>query len=69
LIGIGYLAVLPPFEGFDEFAYFSAIRETADTATFPIYGRSFIDRTVEEYEKRGPMRGRRENSRSIVPVR
>ena len=55
LIGIGYLAVLPPFEGFDEFAYFSAIRETAATAMFPIYGRSFIDRTVEEYERRGPM--------------
>jgi hypothetical protein len=55
LIGIGYLAVLPPFEGFDEFAYFSAIRETADTGMFPIYDRSFIDRTVEEYEKHGPM--------------
>lgn len=55
LIGVGYLAVLPPFEGFDEYAYYSAIRQVADTGILPIYGHSFIDQSALDYENYGPM--------------
>ena len=55
LLGIGYLAILPPFEGFDEYAHYSSIRQIADTGTLPIFGRSFIDRNVEDYETHAPM--------------
>ncbi len=51
--GLGYLAILPAFEGFDETAHYSSIRQIADTATIPIYGKSFIDREVADY--RGPL--------------
>jgi hypothetical protein len=55
LIGIGYLAILPPFEGFDEPAHYSSARQIAYTDTVPIRGHSFIDRFVQDYEKAGPM--------------
>lgn len=55
LIGIGYLAILPPFEGFDEPAHYSSARQIAYTGTVPIRGRSFIDRFVQDYEKAAPM--------------
>ena len=37
-MGLAYLAILPPFEGFDETAHYSSIRQIADTATIPLYG-------------------------------
>ena len=55
LLGVGYLAILPPFEGFDEYAHYSSIRQIADTGTLPIFGSSFIDRNVEDYETHAPM--------------
>lgn len=55
LVGIGYLAILPPFEGFDETAHYSSVRQIADTKTLPLFGRSFIDKSVRDYEKNGPM--------------
>src|SRR5262249_45372438 len=55
LVGIGYLAILPPFEGFDESVHYSSIRQVADTQTLPIFGRSFIDQTVFDYASHGPM--------------
>jgi hypothetical protein len=61
LIGIGYIAMLPPFEGFDEYAYYSSIRQVADTATIPFYRDSFIDKNVEDYLNIGPMRWGSEN--------
>ena len=55
LVGIGYLAILPPFEGFDESVHYSSIRQVADTQTLPIFGRSFIDQTIVDYASHGPM--------------
>jgi hypothetical protein len=55
LVGIGYLAILPPFEGFDEYVHYSSVRQVADTRTVPIFGRSFIDQTVVDYASHGPM--------------
>ncbi len=52
-IGLGYLAILPAFEGLDETAYYSSIRQIADTGTIPVYGASFIDDAIRSY--RGPM--------------
>jgi len=37
LIGIAQLAVLPPFEGFDEAAHYSYIEEVAETGNWPRY--------------------------------
>ena len=39
-VGFGYLAILPAFEGFDENAHYSSIRQIADIGTIPIYGAS-----------------------------
>jgi hypothetical protein len=53
LVGTGYLAILPPFEGFDEFAHYSSLRQVAQTAALPVFGASYIDEAVVRY--RGPM--------------
>ena len=50
LIGLGYLAILPSFEGFDENAHYSSIRQIAGTGTIPIYGASFLDKEVIHYQ-------------------
>lgn len=55
LVGIAQLLVLPPFEGFDETAHYSYIREIADTYRIPIYGRSTIASVVAGYRQAGPM--------------
>src|SRR6185369_2248324 len=49
LAGAAQLLVLPPFEGFDETAHYSYIREIADTRTIPIFGQSTIAKLVAEY--------------------
>ena len=54
LMGIGFLAVLPPFEGFDETAHYSSLRQIADTGMLPITGSSFIDKNVIDYRRHGP---------------
>lgn len=54
LIGLGYLAILPVFEGFDENAHYSSVRQIADTGTIPIYGASFLDQEVTDYQGPSP---------------
>jgi 4-amino-4-deoxy-L-arabinose transferase-like glycosyltransferase len=49
-VGLGYLAILPVFEGFDENAHFSSLREIADGKTIPVYGKSSIDKEVVDYQ-------------------
>ena len=51
--GIAYLAILPLFEGFDENAHYSSVRQIADTRTLPLYGTSFLDEEVTNYQ--GPV--------------
>jgi hypothetical protein len=48
-IGLGYLSILPPYEGFDETAHISSIRQIAFNRTIPIYGDSFIDLKISQY--------------------
>jgi hypothetical protein len=55
LVGVAQLLVLPPFEGFDETAHYSYIREVADTRSIPIFGRSTIATDVAAYRESGPM--------------
>jgi hypothetical protein len=52
-IGLGYLTILPAFEGFDETAHYSSVRQIADTGTIPIYGASFLDEEIAHYQ--GPI--------------
>ena len=53
LLGIGYVSILPLFEGIDEAAYFSSIRQIAATGTIPILGKSFLDEVTRRYQ--GPV--------------
>lgn len=52
-IGIGYLSVLPLFEGFDETAHYSSLRQISDTGTIPLYGTSYLAQEVIDYQ--GPV--------------
>jgi hypothetical protein len=52
-IGVGYISITPPFEGFDETAHYSSLREISDTGKIPIYGKSYIDQSVVDYQ--GPI--------------
>jgi len=49
-VGIGYLAILPPFEGLDEAAHFSSMRQISTAETLPVLGKSVLDRAYSEYE-------------------
>jgi hypothetical protein len=53
LIGVGYIAIMPPFEGFDETAHYASLRQIADTGTIPVFGRSFFPRDITGYQ--GPV--------------
>jgi len=53
--GIGWLALLPPWESFDETAHFSSVQQMADTGTLPIFGKSFMSRDVVGYRQHLPM--------------
>ncbi len=55
LIGIGYLAILPPFSGTDEQAHYSSIRQIEETGTLPLLNRSSIAQDVIDYRRHGPM--------------
>jgi 4-amino-4-deoxy-L-arabinose transferase-like glycosyltransferase len=54
LLGIGYIAFLPPWEGFDETAHYSSIQQIAETGTIPRYGSAYLSAEVEEYSKKAP---------------
>ena len=49
LIGVGYIAIMPPFEGFDETAHYASLRQIADTGTIPLFGESYLPRDVADY--------------------
>jgi len=53
LMGLGYLAILPVFEGFDENAHYSSMRQIADIGTIPIYDKSYLDQETIDYQ--GPL--------------
>lgn len=55
LIGVAWILVLPPFEGFDETAHYSSLLEIADRRTVPAYGESRIATIVEQYGAQAPL--------------
>ena len=54
-LGIGHIAFLPPWEGFDETAHYSSIQQIADTGIIPRYGSARISADVEKYAIFAPM--------------
>lgn len=55
LTGMGWLAVLPPWEGFDEGAHFSSIQQIADDFTVPRQGEARLSADVERYATLAPL--------------
>ena len=49
-MGIFHITVTPVFEGFDENAHYSRIREFAYQDKIPMPGRSFLDQAVVDYQ-------------------
>jgi hypothetical protein len=52
-IGLGYISLLPIFEGFDETAHYSRIREIENSASSMFERESYIDQVIIDYA--GPM--------------
>jgi hypothetical protein len=52
-IGLGYISLLPIFEGFDETAHYSRIREIENSASSMFERESYIDQVIIDYI--GPM--------------
>lgn len=52
-IGLGYVSLLPVFEGFDELAHYSRIREIEASSSSVFNNESFIDQLIVNYS--GPM--------------
>lgn len=50
LIGLSYIAIVPVFEGFDETAHYSSLREIAIKHSIPTYGSSFFDQSIVDYK-------------------
>ena len=48
LVGLACIALLPPFEGFDETAHYSAIQQFAETGRWPRYGDK-LSRAIDDY--------------------
>jgi hypothetical protein len=55
LVGMAWILVTPPFEGFDETAHYSSLREIADTGAIPRYGQSRIATVVDAYGAQAPL--------------
>jgi hypothetical protein len=52
-VGLGYILLLPAFEGFDESAHYSRIREIENSASSMFEKESYIDQVIIDYV--GPM--------------
>jgi hypothetical protein len=52
-LGLGYLTILPVFEGFDETAHYSSLRQITDAHTIPVFGKSYIIQDIYDYK--GPL--------------
>ncbi len=55
LISVANVLILPPFEGFDEIAHYSSIKQIAETGTIPISGKSYLSQYVIDYRQHGPV--------------
>jgi len=55
LLGLAHLAVLPPWEGFDETAHYAYMQQLADDRQLPRYGTAHMAVDVELYGRVGPL--------------
>jgi len=55
LLGVAHIALLPPWEGFDETAHYSYLQQITDTHKIPRQGASFISKDVETYRLFAPI--------------
>lgn len=53
LLGLAQIAVLPPWEGFDETAHWSYLQQLSDTGHGPVYGGDRLSADLQAYP--GPM--------------
>lgn len=56
LIGLAHVALLPPFEGFDETAHYSYIQQLAQTGRWPQRGNA-VSREIDVYQEALPALG------------
>ena len=54
-LGLAYVAVLPPWEGFDETAHYSSVQQLADRREVPRLYRARVSTDVERYSRIGPL--------------
>lgn len=52
--GLGWIALLPPFEGFDESAHYSYVQELADSGRLPVFGSSVLSADVAAWRATRP---------------
>jgi 4-amino-4-deoxy-L-arabinose transferase-like glycosyltransferase len=53
LVGLGHLALLPPFEGFDETAHYSYVQQLAETGHWPRHGDK-MSTDIDDYLRAAP---------------
>lgn len=53
-LGIAYVAVLPPWEGYDETAHYSYAQQVANTDSFPRNGDGRLSLDIEAYQRVAP---------------
>lgn len=55
VIGCAYIAMLPPWEGYDEVAHYSYAQELAESGRMPRLGSAYLSDDVERYMQHAPM--------------
>lgn len=55
VVGVGYAALLPPFEGYDEIAHYARIKEQAHMGEDPSQKEGQITAYAMDYARNGPM--------------
>jgi len=56
VLGVAHVALVPPWEGFDEEAHYSSLQQLADAHELPRLGTAHISQVVESYAASAPMR-------------
>ena len=55
LLGVAHVAILPPWEGFDETAHYSYLQQLADRGELPRLGTARMSTDVERYTRVAPL--------------
>ncbi|MBW1744584.1 MAG: hypothetical protein JRJ47_14330 [Deltaproteobacteria bacterium] len=55
LLGIAHIAILPPWEGFDETGHYAYLQQIADISTLPRHGVARMSADVQQYRRFAPI--------------